>query len=42
VEGQFTFLMAAGLVVLSLALLDAAAILWGADSRDPVGDDHRR
>ena len=30
------------LVVLSLVGLDFAAIAWGADSREPIGDDHAR
>ena len=29
-------------VVIGLALLDVAALRWGADSRDPIADDHRR
>jgi hypothetical protein len=28
--------------VLILAALDAAAIRWGVDSREPMLDDHRR
>ena len=28
--------------VLILAALDAASIRWGADSREPMLDDHRR
>ncbi len=31
----------AGLFV-GVLLLDVAAVLWGADSRDPFTDDHRR
>jgi hypothetical protein len=30
------------LIVVSLVGLDFAAIAWGADSREPVGDDHAR
>lgn len=30
------------LVVIGLAAFDASAIAWGADSRDPMPDDHRR
>ncbi len=29
-------------VVIGLALLDVAALRWGADLRDPIADDHRR
>ncbi len=29
-------------IVISLVLLDAAAITWGADTRDTLPDDHRR
>jgi hypothetical protein len=29
-------------IVASLVGLDLAAITWGADSREPVGDDHAR
>jgi hypothetical protein len=30
------------IIVIGLAVLDAAAIAWGADSRDQIADDHRR
>ena len=30
------------IVVIALAALDAAAVAWGADSRDQLPDDHRR
>ncbi len=30
------------IVVIALGALDAAAVAWGADSRDPIPDDHRR
>jgi hypothetical protein len=30
------------IIVIGLAVLDAAAIAWGADSRDQITDDHRR
>jgi hypothetical protein len=29
-------------LVAGLALLDAAALTWGVDSREPIADDHRR
>lgn len=29
-------------VIVALVALDAGALLWGADSRDPMPDDHRR
>lgn len=29
-------------VVIGLGALDAAAVAWGADSRDPYPDDHTR
>lgn len=29
-------------LITGLALLGAAALLWGTDSRDPMPDDHRR
>jgi hypothetical protein len=29
-------------LIAGLVLLDAAASLWGIDSRDPMPDDHRR
>lgn len=35
------FVMIAALAA-GLVLLGAAASLWGADSRDPMPDDHRR
>ena len=28
--------------IIAIALLDAAAMAWGADSRDCIPDDHRR
>jgi hypothetical protein len=28
--------------VAGLLMVDIAAIRWGADSRDPISDDHRR
>jgi len=30
------------LLIVMLAALDAAALTWGADSRDQLPDDHRR
>ena len=30
------------IIVVSLVGLDLAAMAWGADSREPVGDDHAR
>jgi hypothetical protein len=30
------------LIIIGLGALDAAAMAWGADSRDQVPDDHRR
>ena len=30
------------IVVIALGALDAAAVAWGTDSRDPMPDDHRR
>ncbi len=30
------------LVIIVLGALDAAAVAWGADSRDQLPDDHRR
>jgi hypothetical protein len=30
------------LVVIAVGLFELAAIVWGADSREGVGDDHRR
>lgn len=35
-------LMVLFLIVSGLAAYDAAALGWGADSRDPMPDDHRR
>ncbi len=29
-------------VIAALIVLDAGALLWGVDSRDPLPDDHRR
>ena len=29
-------------VIAALVALDAGALHWGADSRDPLPDDHRR
>lgn len=29
-------------VIVALVALDAGALRWGADSRDPMPDDHRR
>ena len=28
--------------IVALIVLDAGALLWGVDSRDPMPDDHRR
>ena len=28
--------------IAALLVLDASALLWGVDSRDPMPDDHRR
>ena len=28
--------------IVSLVGLDLAAVTWGADSREPIGDDHAR
>jgi hypothetical protein len=30
------------LIIIGLGALDAAALAWGADSRDEISDDHRR
>ena len=30
------------LIIIGLGALDAAAMAWGADSRDQLPDDHRR
>jgi hypothetical protein len=30
------------LLIIMLAAVDAAAVAWGADSRDQLPDDHRR
>lgn len=30
------------IVIVALGALDAAAMAWGADSRDQLADDHRR
>ena len=30
------------IIIIGLGALDAAAMAWGADSRDQVPDDHRR
>jgi hypothetical protein len=30
------------LIIIGLGALDAAALAWGADSRDEIPDDHRR
>ena len=30
------------LLIILLAAMDAAALTWGADSRDQLPDDHRR
>ena len=30
------------LIIIGLGALDAAALAWGADSRDEFPDDHRR
>ena len=30
------------LLIILLAAMDAAALAWGADSRDQLPDDHRR
>lgn len=38
--GAIIFIIA--LVVIGLGALDAAAMAWGADSRDRLPDDHRR
>jgi hypothetical protein len=41
VEAQFvSFLVGVALTVAVLALLGAAAVAFGADSRTPIGDDH--
>ena len=29
-------------VIAALVALDAGALIWGVDSRDPMPDDHRR
>ena len=36
------FIVMSLVVFIGLALLDLAAMRWGADSRDPIADDHRR
>jgi len=41
-EGSFADLMVAVMAALGLALLSVAAHWWGVDTRDPIGDDHRR
>ena len=28
--------------IVALLILDVAAVVWGADSREPMTDDHRR
>ena len=30
------------IIIIGLGALDAAAVAWGADSRDQLPDDHRR
>jgi len=30
------------IIIIGLGALDAAALAWGADSRDQLPDDHRR
>lgn len=30
------------IIIAALLALDAGALLWGVDSRDPMPDDHRR
>jgi hypothetical protein len=37
-----TAIFIGAIIVIALAALDAAAIAWGADSRDQLGDDYRR
>jgi hypothetical protein len=37
-----TILIIVAIVVIALGALDAAAVAWGTDSRDPMPDDHRR
>jgi hypothetical protein len=37
-----SILVIIALLIILLAALDAAALTWGADSRDQLPDDHRR
>ncbi len=41
-DGVLALVLFATLVALPLVLLDTAALRWGADSREPMADDHRR
>lgn len=35
-------ILAVLVLLMGLAMFDMAALTWGADSRDPLADDHRR
>jgi nitrogen fixation-related uncharacterized protein len=35
------FILALSVIVLSLIAVDLAALAWGVDSRERLGDDHR-
>ena len=37
-----SFLVIIALLIILLGAIDAAALTWGADSRDQLPDDHRR
>jgi len=37
-----SFLVIIALLIIMLGAIDAAALAWGADSRDQLPDDHRR
>lgn len=37
-----SLLIVIALLIIILGALDAAALAWGADSRDQLPDDHRR
>jgi hypothetical protein len=37
-----TAILIGAVIIVAFAALDAAAIAWGADSRDQMGDDYRR
>jgi hypothetical protein len=37
-----SFIVIIALLIIMLAAVDAAAVAWGADSRDQLPDDHRR